>query len=190
MSTAFFISHPEVVIDPNVPVPRWHITEAGIGRMRVFAGSPAVRNVASIWASRETKAIEAAGILAGALGLSVLVEARLGENDRSATGFLPGEEFLRVVEAFFADPDTSVRGWETARDAQARVVAAIESCLAAAPPGDVAFVAHGGVGTLALCHFLGAPISQSHGQPSEGHFWAFDIGSRKALHGWKPIAPK
>ena len=48
----------------------------------------------------------------------------IGENDRSATGFLPREEFWATADLFFAHPTESIRGWERAIDAQARIVAA------------------------------------------------------------------
>jgi hypothetical protein len=52
--------------------------------------------------------------------------ADLGENDRSATGFLPPEEFERVADEFFGSPEKSARGWERAGDAQVRIVRAVE----------------------------------------------------------------
>lgn len=188
MPTAFLVTHPEVVIDPLTPVPRWRLSERGIRRMRAFAGDPALQGLSAVWASTEAKAIEAAGLLAAGLGLPVAVHRGLGENDRSATGFLPPEEFEPVVDAFFAAPDRSVRGWERAVDAQARVVAAVEEILAGHRAGDLALVAHGGVGTLLLCHLLGEPISRSRDQPGQGHVFAFDMATRRVLHGWRPIA--
>ncbi len=56
-----FVSHPEVVIDPGVPVPRWHLAAEGIARLRrlVIDTAPG-----AVWSSDETKAIESAGIIA------------------------------------------------------------------------------------------------------------------------------
>ncbi|WP_237180631.1 histidine phosphatase family protein [Roseomonas haemaphysalidis] len=163
-----FITHPEVMIDPLVPVPRWGLAPLGIARMRALAALPEMAAVQSVWASTEAKAIEGAGILAGRLGLPVQVHAGLGENDRDATGYLPEAEFQRTADAFFASPDQSIRGWERAVDAQARIVGAIGAVLAAAPPGPVAVVAHGGVGALLRAHLAGAPISRSWDQPGAG----------------------
>jgi broad specificity phosphatase PhoE len=163
-----FITHPEVMIDPLVPVPRWGLTPLGIARMRACAGLPEMAAVASVWASTEAKAIEGAGILAGRLGLPVQVHPGLGENDRGATGYLPEAEFQRTADAFFANPEQSIRGWERAVDAQARIVAAINAVLAAAPPGPVAVVAHGGVGALLRAHLAGAPVSRAWDQPGAG----------------------
>ena len=46
MGSVFFITHPEVVIDPAVPVPRWHLSDRGIARMRTLGRSPALGGVA------------------------------------------------------------------------------------------------------------------------------------------------
>ena len=143
-----------------------------------------------MWTSNETKAIEAARILAARCDLPVLIEPDLHENDRSATGFLPPDEFEQIADEFFRIPRASVQGWERAIDAQDRIAAAIDRILASSPPGDVALVAHGAVGALLLCRYLGAPISREHDQPFQGHAWSFDRESRKVLHRWRPIAPR
>lgn len=190
MSIAYFITHPEVVVDANTPVPRWHLSDTGIHRMRTFSSQADLGNLSAVWSSTETKAIEAAGIMAGHFGLSVNVHHGLHENDRSATGFLPPPEFEEVAYAFFARPDESVRGWERAVDAQARVSAAVDDVLTRFSGKDIAFVAHGGVGTLLLCKYLGVPISRRFDQPFQGNFWAFEIATHRVIHPWQPIAPR
>lgn len=188
---ALFITHPEVEIDKSVPVPRWRLSDPGVRRMRAFVGSAAVAKVTEVWASSETKAIEAAGLLAARFGIPVHVHHELSENDRSATGFLPPAEFETVADAFFAFPLESVRGWETAAAAQARIARAVEAILAArSTTGDVAIVAHGAVGTLLMCQYLGRPISRALDQPFQGHYWSFDPATREVLHEWKAIAPR
>lgn len=188
MSTVHFITHPEVVIDPGQPVPRWHLSDLGIAKMHAFAASPAVSGIKAVWASTETKAIEAAGILAATHGLPISVHRGLDENDRSATGFLPPDEFQRVADIFFARPHESVRGWERAIDAQQRVLAAFETIAAVPTAGDIAIVGHGGVGTLLYCHLAQLPISRQYDQPAQGHYWSYSLASRSLLHGWRSIA--
>jgi broad specificity phosphatase PhoE len=187
MPTAFFITHPEVVVDPNVPVPQWKLSGPGIARMKAFASSPRLANVAAIWSSAEVKAVEAAGILAAKLHLTAAIDPELHENDRSATGFLPPPEFERVADTFFASPHDSVRGWEKAIDAQARVVGAVSRILKSHAQGDIAIVAHGGVGTLLQCYLAGEAITRSRDQRSQGHVFAFDLATRKLVHGWKKL---
>jgi len=136
----FFITHPDVVIDSGVPVPDWPLNERGQARMRAMTAQPWARVVRRIFASSERKARDAAQILAEALGLGVYsVIANLGENDRSATGFLAKDEFEATVDAFFAQPLQSIRGWEPAADAQIRIVGAVEQALSRTPEGmDIA----------------------------------------------------
>lgn len=188
MARAFFVTHPEVVIDGKVPVPRWPLTDRGIARMRAFAHAPEMANLTAVWASDETKAIEGAGILAAKFGLPVQVDAGLGENDRSSTGFVPPDVFEVYANAFFAEPELSFKGWERAVDAQARVIGAVERILLDHPGGDIAFVAHGGVGTLLLCRYLNEAINRKYDQPFSGHYWTFDIDTRRVMHGWRNIA--
>jgi broad specificity phosphatase PhoE len=192
MPTVFFITHPDVSTDPSVPVPEWPLNERGRARLRTMAAYPWAREVRRIFSSSERKARDGAQILTDQLGLSgYSVLHDLGENDRSATGYLPEQEFEATVDAFFANPQTSIRGWEPAADAQARIIHAVEQVVSQAfDNGDVAIVGHGGTGTLLYCHFAGLPISRRHEQPATngGNWFAFDGATRKLLYnGWRSI---
>ncbi len=155
---------------------------------RVLPLSSASR-IRAVWSSMERKAWEGAEILAAQLDLPVTQFAELGENDRSATGYLPSAEFEAVADQFFAAPEQSVRGWERAVDAQRRIIAAVEHVLAVSSGcgGDVAVVSHGGVGTLLLCHLCGCAIGRERDQPSNngGNHFAFDTATRQVFHGWQ-----
>src|SRR5262249_632203 len=116
--------------------------------------------------------------------------AELGENDRSATGYLPPAEFDATVDAFFARPSESVCGWECAEAAQARIVRAVTHLARAAPgSGPLALVSHGGAATLLLCHLKGQPISRTAEQPgvSGGNYFLFHLPEGTLIHGWRPI---
>ena len=188
MSRVLFVTHPEVNVDPAVPVPDWELTPRGRDRMRQFAEGPDARDLAAIWSSRERKAADAAAILAEHVGVPVRALEQLAENDRSTTGYLPPELFEPAVQAFFGEPLLSHRGWETAAAAQQRICDALETVLARSPAdGDVAIVAHGGVGTLLLCKLKGTAIHRAEDQPGQGHWFAFDRDTRAVEHGWVPL---
>jgi broad specificity phosphatase PhoE len=191
MPDVLFVTHPDVAIDPNIPVPEWTLSDRGRERMRVFATTRVARAVRSVVSSTERKAIEGAELLAEGVGAAAPhVFKDLGENDRSATGYLPRTEFEATADRFFAFPEESVRGWERAADAQSRVVSVVRRILAesdlAAP---IAIVAHGGVGTLLLCHLLGEPISRKNEQPggAGGNYLRFERATWKLVHAWRPI---
>jgi broad specificity phosphatase PhoE len=190
MAVVHFITHPDVLIDPAVPIPDWGLAPRGFSRLRAMLDQDWVAPVRAVWSSTERKAIEAADVLAAHLGVAPRRLAGLGENDRSATGYLPRAEFEATADLFFAHPATRIRGWESAAEAQLRIVAAVETVLAEGE-GDVAILAHGAVGALLLCHLDGRPISRAADQPAGQGGWrfAFDRASRRLLHGWQPIDP-
>lgn len=183
----FFISHPEVDIDPARPVPDWGLNVRGRERATKLAHSDLLQGISQIWASTETKALETARILARPNGLTVETDHRLGENDRSATGYMPSAAFEAAADAFFAHPTQSHRGWETAKAAQDRIWQAVRDITADHVAGDLAIVSHGAVGTLLYCRLCGFEIDRQYDQPSQGHFWTARLPELKVQHGWRPI---
>lgn len=151
---------------------------------------PWVASVGAIYSSAERKATDSAAHLAGKLSLPVNVIAELGENDRSSTGYLPPGEFEQLANQFFAQPHRSVKGWERAIDAQARVVAAARR-ISAETRGlsAVAVVSHGAVGTLLYCHLTQQPISRRFDQPRNGggNYFPYSLSPPAAHSGWRAI---
>ena len=184
-----YLTHPQVRIDADVPVPKWGLSELGTARARLAAAQPYAKTLRRIVSSDETKAIEMAEILAAVSGCTVEIVADAHENDRSATGFLPPPQFEQAADWFFAHPTDSFRGWERALDAQARIVAAIETLLADHNPADpIAFVGHGGVGTLLKCHLQKVAIDRRFDQPGGGgNLFAFDLAERRVSCDWTAI---
>lgn len=162
--------------------------------MQALTAWPWTSGLRRIFGSSERKARDGAQILADTLGLDgYSVVDDLGENDRSATGYLPKQEFEAAADAFFAHPQHSIRGWEPAAVAEARIVCAVEQILSeASDDRDLAIVGHGGTGTLLYCHLAGLPIDRRYDQPATngGNWFAFDRATRKLLcDGWRSIDP-
>ncbi len=186
MSRLFYISHPQVKIDPAIAVPEWSLSEFGQSRAQTAARSPNLANVKSLYSSTERKAIETAEIFARELNLEIVIRDGIHENDRSATGFVPPLEFEDLADAFFANPHENIRGWERAVDAQKRIVEGVEKIIAGAPEGDIIVTGYGGVGTLLFCHISGRPIARQNDQPAGGgNFFVIDTISKSATHGWR-----
>lgn len=169
MASLIFVTHPEVVIDPAVPVPDWPLNAIGRARMDAFAARLPGRGVTAVYASAERKARDGAEIVARRLGLVPRIDEALGENDRSATGYIAPPEFWEVVAAFFARPHESVRGWERAADAQARIVGAVGRIARGdESAGDIVIVSHGGVGCLLTAHLQQVEIGRESRPPHPG----------------------
>lgn len=188
--TVWFVTHAEPVVEPRRPIGSWGLSAVGRARAAAWRAP-----VARVVASPERKAVETAELVAG--GGAVEQDPALVEIDRSATGYLPFDEFDAVVDAFFARPTESVQGWERAVDAQERIVAAVR---ALAGPGagsgagagagagaDVVLVSHGAVGALLLASLTGEPIARTHEQPGMGSVLTLDPVSWRLLRGWQRL---
>ncbi|NGP16746.1 histidine phosphatase family protein [Devosia aurantiaca] len=190
---AIYLTHPEVRIDAAVPVPLWGLSEIGRARAQAFVDKRLVPRGTMIFSSRETKALELAELVADAAGTLVLADHLMGENDRSATGFLPPALFETTADRFFAEPQHSVDGWERAIDAQARIVATVTTAMASVPANTFAiFCGHGAVGTLLKCHLGQRRISREEdqrriGAPGGGNAFLFDLEARQLLTDWHPM---
>jgi broad specificity phosphatase PhoE len=187
---ALYVTHPEVRQDPAVPVPRWGLSDRGRARASAFAQHPLVRAATRIVSSRETKALELAGILAAVSGAPVDSGEAFNENDRTATGYVAPERFEQLADAFFARPDEPVAGWETARHAQQRIVGAFAATLVAHDAAQpIVFAGHGAVGTLLKCALAGRAIARAEDQrrvadPGGGNVLVIRLRDRALLRDW------
>ncbi|MGC4409818.1 histidine phosphatase family protein [Rhizobium rosettiformans] len=181
-----YITHPQVQIDSSVPVPDWGLSAVGRARAETCARQPWVQRLTRIISSGERKAIETAEILAATAGLRIEIDPSTHENDRSATGFLQPSDFEKAADWFFAHPEESYRGWERATDAQARIVGAVNAILATHDANKpIAFIGHGGVGTLLKCHMSATPISRQRDQPGGGgNLFCFSLADRRISCDW------
>ncbi|MEM9564896.1 MAG: histidine phosphatase family protein [Actinomycetota bacterium] len=198
MSLFRYISHANVVKDPEVPVPRWGLDDTGRRRVATLAEQPWLSTVDRFVCSAETKAIETATILAERWQRPIEIRPETGETDRSATGYVPEARHAELAARYFAEPARSADGWETAIDGQLRVIEALADLLVEPGPDpaaadgvrtrpDIAVIGHGGVGTLLWCHLAGAAIDQANDQPGQGHYWTWDRSTGAMLHRWHPI---
>lgn len=183
-----YLTHPQVNVDPNVPVPEWGLSDVGAERVHKLCNSATLTKTTRIVSSAETKATESAGILGNSLGIKPEIREKMHENDRTSTGFLESAAFEDMADQFFANPDVSVKGWESASAAQSRIVDEVKAVLGSHEDGDLLLVGHGAVGTLLYCHFSGIPIDRKHDQMGGGgNFITIEIASLKVLHGWRAM---
>ena len=60
MHALYFITHPEVVIDPLVPVTDWPLSPEGVQRMHLALERPWMQRLGAVFSSAERKATDAA----------------------------------------------------------------------------------------------------------------------------------
>ncbi len=190
---ALYVTHPQVAVDPAVPVPQWGLSALGRQRAEAFAARQTVPAGARIFSSTEAKAMELAELIAAVSGSPIFSAGTMGENDRSATGFLPPTLFEATADRFFAEPYASIDGWERSIDAQTRIVAAVTQALDGVPSSTpVVFCGHGAVGSLLKCYIAGRPIDRRedqsrHGNPGGGNCFSFDLAPARLGCEWSPM---
>ena len=183
---AIYLTHPQVVIDPAVPVPDWGLTPEGAARVAAAAGRMPAGPVRVV-SSAERKALETAWPFGAKAGQPVEVRPAMHENDRSATGFLPPERFEEARVAFFTRPAEPFRGWETAEAAQLRILREVRAVLADPSEAPVIFTGHGGVGALLMAGLHRAPIALEWDRGGGGHWFSFDAETEEVLSDWRAI---
>lgn len=186
---ALYLTHPQVIVDPGTPVPRWRLSDDGRARAQRFARAALARGIKRMVSSHETKALETASILAAANGAAVEALDGFEENDRSSTGYVPHKRFLQLRETFFGRPDQSVEGWESAGHAQRRIVLAAMAVLQGHDAREpIAFVGHGAVGTLLKCHFGKRSIAMVEDQPDGGgNTFMVRLADLHLISDWMPM---
>jgi len=142
------VRHAPPRVDPEVPSPRWVLSDRGRARCGWLADELAGQGVARLYASLEPKALETSALVGLRLGLPTYPREGLQENDRTGLGFGSIETLEETIAAFFARPDDLVMGQETARAALGRFEPALRAIVADAAGETAAVVAHGAVLTL------------------------------------------
>ncbi|MGL6210216.1 MAG: histidine phosphatase family protein [Paracoccaceae bacterium] len=190
MRHLFYLSHPQVDIKPEQPVPEWSLSNQGWARVMALAARRWPKAPCHIFSSPETKARQTAAILANPLGVPVNILPRSSEFDRSSTGYLPHDEHEAQADLLFAAPTESANGWERAVDAQSRMLGSLAQIQRTHPAGDLLMVGHGGVGTVLWCAISGQRIQRSQDQQAGGGcIWSatLTVTGPKPLQPWAPM---
>lgn len=181
----YFITHPAVNIDPSIAANKWSISEEGWRQVRNLSNQPFWKEVDAIFASTEQKANKAAEFWSKKFNIPLEIVDGIQEIDRSSTGFLPEDEFVKIVNEFYTNPDEKVRGWESANECLDRMVKAIDKIIAGNNGKNIALVSHGAVGNLYTCHIQGIKPSRLKGQTKIGSWFVLDLSARKIISVWR-----
>ncbi len=143
-------------------LPGVHLNEAGRLQAEALAERLAGVNLAAVYASPMDRAVETARPIADRHGLEVELHPGLNEID---VGRWEGESFDRLRRRplwrrILAYPSgTRFPGGETAWEAQARVITALDEIIAAHAGETVAVVFHADPIRMAVAHYLGLPLA-------------------------------
>ena len=156
MNKLILVRHSVPEIQPDKPASTWRLSNRGRAKAKQLAEELRALTPASIWCSREPKAIETAQILADALNVPVKVTDGLEEHHRSSVSYFPTQdEFEQAIQQFFHNPQLHVLGEETAQQALRRFTSAVNRIIATDTAETAIVVTHGTVMTLYMASVAG-----------------------------------
>ena len=185
-----FLTHPQVAIDPAIPVPDWTLSQLGASRMERFAASPVLAGVTAIYSSGERKAVDTARILSERTGCPLVWWRRCTRTTARRPATCRPSSSRRWPTASSPSPKpvcSAGSGQSTRRLGSSRCIHGILE--RDTTPGDIVIAAHGGVGALLLAHLLGKPISRRFDQPGSGggNFFTWRRAALELLREWQSI---
>lgn len=163
------VKHSLPEIEPGLPAAQWRLSDEGRRRAEKLAEKLSEYGLTEIVSSREPKAVETGQILATRLGLPFSQADGLHEHERPAEPFHTREAFEARVRQFFERPNELVFGAETAAQAEARFLQAVDQLTEQHPRASLGVIAHGTVISLLAarrCRVDPFPLWQHLGLPS------------------------
>jgi broad specificity phosphatase PhoE len=152
MAKLILVKHASPQIVPRVVSHRWVLAEEGCRRCDWLTDELTAQGVTRLYSSLEPKALETAALVAVKIGLVVEPCRDLHENDRTGMGFVEPDVLQRRLREFFAQPDRTVIGNETANGALRRFAQSIRNIASKAHGNASAIVTHGTVLSLFVAH--------------------------------------
>lgn len=187
MSFAYIITHPAITIDPQTPITEWSLSEQGREQVEKLTQQPWAKELTLLYSSEERKAYQTAEIIAQALDIPIQTHSKLGEVDRSSTGFLEEKELKKTVQEFFDQPDKNIAGWEMAALAQERIVHTFSTIIGSHPEQTIGFVTHGMISALLISYLKKVPIHRRYMQRQLGSYFIYDTQEQAVIQEWRPI---
>ncbi len=167
MNNAFiFIRHAKTLVDKEIPIEDWILTDAGEQQAQKIAESDQYDDVDFLISSQEKKSYLTIDPLAKKLGKKIIQIQELGEIQRPGSEKITKEEYEEMKVKIFKDLDFTMYEWETANHALERFKKAVEKIDQSYEDKTIIICAHGTVMTLYFAYLqnqLDNLLSRWHG---------------------------
>ena len=186
MTRLILITHPAVEIDPSKPVDQWIVSKEGWEEVRRLIRKPVWKDVDVIYSSNERKALSVAEeITAGNINIKFPIPFGndfLREIDRSSTQYV--KDYEQAIQQFYAMPQKSYKGWETATDATIRITSVLPEMMKEHVGKTVVIISHGAIGTLLICWLKGINPTIEEDPKKQGCMIDIDWDNKRLLSEW------
>jgi len=147
-NTFVFIRHAKTLVDKNIPIQDWILTEDGEKQAQFLTQSKTFDDVDVLISSSENKAYLTIKPLAEKIGKDIIKIEELGEILRPNSEKLTSQQYEEMKTKIFKDLDYTELGWETSNHALNRFKRAIERIDQQYHGKKILICAHGTVMTL------------------------------------------
>ena len=185
MTKLIYITHPSVEIDKNKLPHEWGLSEKGFDQVKLLMEQTFWPEVDVIYSSIEPKAMQVAKMASEKYGIPWFQEKDLGEADRTATPFLPLEEYMAAIQQAYTSPDENIKGWESHHQMMKRNSVILEKIKIENQGKTIVIVGHGGAGTTVKCYIKGIEPQFSEDPKQTGCIFIADIDTNKIIQDWQ-----
>lgn len=186
MTKLIYITHPAVVIDPNIPIDEWELSEEGLVAVDRLLQLDFWQEVKYLYTSEEKKAYKVGEAVEVKFGLQFEKIKDLGEADRSSTGIIsPVEEYMKVVQEAYKNLALGVRGWESHLEMMLRNAKVIDQLKQKHQGETLAIIGHGGSGTTLKCYIKKVLPAFAEDPQKTGCYFVADLDQGEILADWE-----
>jgi broad specificity phosphatase PhoE len=185
MTKLIFITHPDVIIDKDIPIDKWKLSPDGLETVERLSSESFWSEVEIIYSSSEPKASTVAEIIALKSHVPLAKEYKkecLCEVLHRT--FIEPDLYAVAVEKWYLDPTGHPQGWESVNEAQKRIVACVSEIMLQNRDKTVVIVGHGGTGTLLKCFIKGVSPSYQEDPQQTGKYLICNWGEKEVITEW------
>lgn len=184
MTKLIYITHPSVNIDKNVLPQFWDLSEKGFIEAEKLMDEYFWKDVKAIYSSVEPKAYSVARIASDKFKIPHQAFKELGEADRSATPFLPIDEYMQAIKYSYEHPDGNHLGWESHNSMMKRNATKLEEIMKSHHDETIAIIGHGGAGTTVKCFIKSIEPNFAEDPQKTGCYFIADWDKRMIIQDW------
>ncbi|MFW9851573.1 MAG: histidine phosphatase family protein [Candidatus Thorarchaeota archaeon] len=180
-NSIFFLRHAETIINRDILVDEWIISEKGKKTTKEIIESGIFDDIDKIITSEERKAIQTAFFLAERLGKKIITNSDFNELKRGGNYVSSKKQYEKQVKKLFEEGYSEIKEWEEARSALRRITRAIDYIDREYSNMNILVVSHGIILSLYFNHLLGITKAKQFNRWKRMEFCGWGIVENKKV---------
>lgn len=155
MMNLVLIRHSKSLVNPNIPITTWGLSDEGIGLAKKLSEFHQIKTLDVIYSSLQTKALETAILATKNTGISIKTDNGLTESTSFTNKFVSLEELQQNTKQYYSDDTLSINHGETFKGALNRFIACIvDITKEEAGKKSVGIVSHGNILAIFCAQYM------------------------------------